>query len=110
MKRTPLKRKTRLNPVSKKRAKELASYRRKRAAFLRAHPCCEAWLFIWNRDLEFALQNPLMLGVPAATDIHHVKGRGKYLNDESTWLAVSRTAHIWIHNNPSKARALGLLQ
>ena len=32
-------------------------------------------------------------------DVHHAKGRGKYLLDESTWLPVCRWCHDFIHNN-----------
>lgn len=37
------------------------------------------------------------------TDIHHMKGRGKYYMDTSTWLAVCRNCHNWIENNPQDA-------
>lgn len=42
-----------------------------------------------------------------ATEIHHMRGRGKYLNDTSTWLAVSRPGHEWIENNPKLSRERG---
>jgi len=42
-----------------------------------------------------------------STDVHHMKGRGKYLNDTSTWLSVCRTCHEWIENNPKDAKELG---
>lgn len=45
-----------------------------------------------------------------SNDIHHKKFRGKYLNDVSTWMAVSREAHSWIHNNPKEARDKGYLE
>ena len=46
------------------------------------------------------------------TDVHHKfsgKDRAKYFLDVSTWLAVSREGHNWIHNNPKKSRELGFL-
>jgi hypothetical protein len=46
------------------------------------------------------------------TEIHHKwsgKDRSKYFLDISTWLAVSRQGHIWIHENPKEARELGYL-
>lgn len=46
------------------------------------------------------------------TDIHHKwsgKDRAKYFLDTTTWLAVSREGHNWIHNNPKKSRELGFL-
>lgn len=45
----------------------------------------------------------------ATKDVHHTKGRGRYLNDQTTWLPVCRQCHEWIHNNPFSAREAGLL-
>lgn len=47
------------------------------------------------------------------TEVHHTycgKDRAKYYLDVSTWLAVSRDGHNWIHNNPKEARELGYLK
>ncbi len=46
------------------------------------------------------------------TECHHLwsgKDRSKYYLDTSTWLAVSRIGHNWIHENPKEARDLGFL-
>lgn len=46
------------------------------------------------------------------TEVHHKwsgKDRSKYYLDVSTWLAVSRDGHIWIHENPKEAREKGFL-
>jgi hypothetical protein len=43
----------------------------------------------------------------SSTEIHHTycgKDRAKYYLDESTWIAVSRDGHNWIHDNPKEAR------
>lgn len=40
----------------------------------------------------------------AATDVHHRLGRNKFYLDVSTWLAVSREGHEFIHNNVAMAR------
>ncbi len=57
--------------------------------------------------------NMLLLGLPQicprSEDLHHVKKRGKYYLDESTWLAVGRKIHQHIHDAPGWARAEGLL-
>lgn len=48
-----------------------------------------------------------------ATEVHHKwcgKDRAKYYLDESTWMAVSRDGHNWIHDNPKEARELGYLK
>lgn len=48
-----------------------------------------------------------------ATEIHHTycgKDRAKYYLDTTTWIAVSRDGHNWIHDNPKEARELGFLK
>jgi hypothetical protein len=48
-----------------------------------------------------------------AVEIHHSysgKDRAKYFLDTSTWIAVSRDGHNWIHDNPKEARELGFLK
>jgi len=48
-----------------------------------------------------------------AIEVHHTycgKDRAKYYLDVSTWLAVSRDGHNWIHDNPKKSRELGFLK
>ena len=42
-----------------------------------------------------------------AVDPHHMKGRGKYLLDTSTWLPVCREHHTYIELNPNWAKANG---
>lgn len=107
IRRTKLLRRTPIKRVSARRQREGRIYRERRLVFLAEHPRCQAYGIIqmylknWMPDYEV---------VPAATDIHHVKRRGKYYLDESTWLAVSRESHDWIHSHPREARQLGLLQ
>lgn len=38
-----------------------------------------------------------------ATQIHHKRGRGRYLNDTSTWLGVSHEGHVFIEMHPETA-------
>jgi hypothetical protein len=48
-----------------------------------------------------------------ATDVHHKfsgSDRDTYYLIQSTWLAVCRACHSWIHENPEKARILGHLK
>jgi len=48
-----------------------------------------------------------------ATEIHHTycgKDRAKYYLDTTTWIAVSRDGHNYIHDNPKEARELGYLK
>jgi hypothetical protein len=104
MKRTsqPLRR-TPLRKVSTKRARELREYSKKRKAFLAAHPWCEVEIATGD------YKGPK--GMPSASvDIHHKAGRtGWRLNDETQWMAVSREAHEFIHQNPAEARKRGWL-
>jgi len=106
MKRSPLKRstkplkRTQLKRVSKKMAKAYETYRQRRKDFLAEHPFCE---------VEIVVPGVLSC-MGASCDVHHINKRGPYLNDTSTWLAVCRECHTFIHNNPKIARELGLLK
>jgi hypothetical protein len=84
---------TRLRPMSKKREAASKEYTAKRSLFLQQRPACER-----------CQRRP-------SRDVHHVEGRynGAYL-DASTWKAVCRACHDWIHQHPSDARASGWLK
>lgn len=43
-----------------------------------------------------------------AKEVHHKRGRGQYLLDETTWLPVCKHCHRWIEDHPKAAKALGL--
>ena len=91
--------------VSKKRAIENAKYTVKRLEFLGKPE---------NRICPVTGKE--------ATEVHHMKKRVGFadswarvnnvtlLLDTRFWLAVSREGHIWIHNNPVEATALGYLK
>lgn len=79
---------------STKRAKQDKIYLAKRIVFLKENQFCAVYP---NKK---------------ATEIHHKysgKDRDKYYLDETTWLAVSREGHLWIHSNPKEAREIKLL-
>ena len=84
-----------MRKVSKKMAKVNAEYSKLRIEYLGEHPMCHAK--IHNCTLQ-------------ATDIHHMRGRGKYHLDTKTWLPVCRNCHNWIENNPEEAKELGFSQ
>ncbi len=67
-------------------------YSKLRKEFLSKHPMCQAK--IHNCSLK-------------STDVHHMKGRGKYHLDITTWLSVCRNCHNWIEVNPEDAKDLG---
>jgi hypothetical protein len=96
----------RVRPISKKRSREGKTYSLLRAAFLQAHPACQAWAKIITAHPE--VTGPV--ACPQSQEIHHTRGRhsGNYLNTD-TWLAVSRWGHRWIHSQPREARKLGLI-
>jgi hypothetical protein len=79
---------------SEKRAKKDKIYLAKRIVFLKENQFCAVYP---NKK---------------ATEVHHKysgKDRDKYYLDETTWLAVSREGHNWIHSNPKEAREIKLL-
>lgn len=87
---------TRIKQVSEKRKLEDIEYKRLRLEFLSKpeNKICPItkWL---------------------ATEIHHTysgKDRAKYYLDTTTWIAVSRDGHNWIHDHPKDARKLGYLK
>ena len=81
-----------MRKVSKKLARQNNSYSKLRKEFFKDKILCEA--VIHNCTLK-------------ATDVHHMKGRGKYHLDTSTWLAVCRRCHNWIEEHPADAKELG---
>lgn len=112
LRRSPLKKQ------SKKRAKANKLYLAKRKAFLALRPLCEVWLSLRSSDdhddamLQLHIFGAEHLLSPAySQDVHHMrKPRATYLNDESTWMAVSRKAHDWIEGHKKEARARGWLK
>lgn len=87
-----LKARSPLSSISPKMKTNLRAYSALRKAYLESHPMCEIY--------------PDQI----ATDIHHTKGRGKYLLDTATWMAVCRDAHRKIHDNPKWAREHGYIR
>lgn len=106
-----LRRTSKLNPMSQGRIIESRRYSSLRKKFLKEHPTCQACK---RHDVVRQESPTCTVGFAfrrTATDIHHVKGRlgGNYL-DVSTWMAVCRTCHDWIHQHPKEARAAGMLK
>ncbi|MHA4844460.1 hypothetical protein ACX0G7_09860 [Flavitalea antarctica] len=82
-----------INKVSKRQAGLLAEYNRKLIPFKKKNPTCKATLTGCSHK---------------TTDVHHMKGRGKYLLDVSTWLPTCRNCHCTIEQDPALAKSLGL--
>jgi hypothetical protein len=79
--------------ISKNLKKKLKEYTAIRLEYLKNRPACEAKI--------------LPMCTYEATDIHHKKGRGKYLCDTNYFLAVCRDCHNWIELHPVAAKKLG---
>lgn len=101
-----------IRKVSKKRSRVNQEYLKRRDIFLRNNRFCQYWLLQHGlRDEEQLRQRGLMVysRAPLATEIHHVRGRGKYLLDESTWMAVSIEGHRAIHSDPKTSYLKGYM-
>lgn len=75
----------------------MKAYGRRAKAWKLERPRClavipEAICLLWTRDM------------------HHTKGRGPFLMDETTWLPVCRHCHDYIHNHANWAREKGFLK
>ena len=84
--------------VSSKRKKKDAEYLKLRERFLTENPICQVSVA------------GCMHGV---TDVHHTyagSNRDAFYLVQSTWLAVCRSCHNHIHNNPAESRTLGWLK
>ena len=105
MKRTPLKRKTRLRSVSPKRAKVQRQRRTMVREELARRELCEA-----GATIRFGGHRSLCAGL--AVDLHEplTRARGGGILDPANTVAVCRSCHDWIHDNPTAAADLGLLR
>lgn len=81
-----------IKPVSAKKAVLDGFYSKLRKEYLSLYPYCQA-------KLDGCTIH--------STDIHHIKGRGVFYLDKTTWLSVCRICHNWIEKNPLKAKDLG---
>lgn len=84
MKKTPLRK------VSKKQSKRLTEYAKVKADYMKDHLVCE------------------MCG-DRSRQLHHKRGRGRYLCDPFFFAALCAWCHNKIHENPNWARATGWL-
>lgn len=119
MKRSgPLKRKTPLKSISKKRQKIQGERRNLVREQLAVRPFCEAGekIYIWHVDnfgqTHARAKQKTDQCQKRATDIHEplMRSRGGSILDPDNTIAVCRRCHDWIHGNPEAATLLGLLQ
>jgi hypothetical protein len=112
MKRTPLKRKTRLKQVSDKRK----TVNKARGDFVREQLmrryACEVHKRFKEEDW---IRHPLsMLCGGFATELHEPLTRARApgadtILDPSNSVAICRRCHTWVHDHPAEATKLGLL-
>lgn len=105
MKRSqPLQRYTRLQSASRKYSQKLRCYSVRRRAFLAIHSNCELGPVLHAADIQTDCWH-------RSSQIHHMRRRGKYLLDESTWRAsCGGECHRWVETHANQARDLGLLK
>ena len=103
MKRTPLKRKTRLNPVSKKRAAFYVECRE----FVKKKIDDAGGLCVVGKVVPDGCG-----GFADAIEVHEplTRGRGGSIVDEDNIILVCRHCHTWIHDHPVIATFRGLLR
>jgi hypothetical protein len=92
---------TALKPMSAKQRGLTAQYSQLRKEFLLlpGNSCCHAQL-------------PLAPGGCKGCDssyleVHHKRGRGKYLLDTSTWVPLCHFCHAYLETHPEEAKLLG---
>jgi hypothetical protein len=86
-----IKKPVKIRPVSKKTAAHLKVYSGLRLEYLKEKSSCEAQLDGCTK---------------VATEIHHKAGRGKNLNETSTWMSICRWCHDQIHTQMSITEAV----
>lgn len=98
-----------IRKVAKKRVKLNSEYSKLRKNFLNSHPFCQWFILELGHSWEYAMGEFNYLrdsGIyPESTEIHHRKGRGKFLLDTSTWMAVGPEGHRRIHATPEESYA-----
>jgi len=83
-----------IKQFSDKKTKENALYKILRDAYLKKHPQCEAAI------VGICSRQP-------SNQVHHRRGRNKYLLDETTFLAVEDNCHHWIETHPEQSYEMG---
>lgn len=92
-------RRSRLRRVSPRYSEALNEYyTRTKPLQLEAHPYC-----------QFEVCLGTECGVYWGLDVHHKKGRKKFLNDPDTLMTVCRRHHNWIEANKREARNRGYI-
>jgi hypothetical protein len=121
MKRTPLRRKTPLRRGKKRlpRFSRLGKlkhdiYTAQRRDFLSEHKFCG--VRIMDSDGTIAERGHIWSGGMShrckrrATQVHHMRGRGKWYLDTRYWFPICASHHAWVTNNGKAAERLGYVE
>lgn len=106
-----------MKKVNPKRMKLVREYMALREVFLKERPYCEWWMLENGYQLRDVVDGLVIdlafnkkIKVPIATECHHRKGRGKFMLDTSTWMAVSSHGHKMIHAYPKISYERGYME
>ena len=91
-KKKPKKKVFTIKPISDKMAAKYKEYRSVRDIHMAENPICE-----------------FKGCTKVSQDLHHKAGRGKFMCDKNTFMAICRKHHTWIHEHPKESRELGYL-
>jgi len=103
--------KRRLARISKKHSKELREYSNVAQQFLKDHPYCQHWLAergFSEKDVKEGIlifrdeQGSHWCEVPRSKEIHHMKGRGRFLLDTRFFMACRPGHATYIHLDPKR--------
>lgn len=108
---------------SKRMSQQEKLYNLLREGFLRNHPFCQHFIAENKLDELDVIKNGgrticwtdrfgakgMWITAPAAMEIHHKKGRGKYLLDTRFFMAVRPGHAFYIHGNTKEAYEKGYM-
>lgn len=93
--------------ASKTRKDRQAHYRALRMEFLKKVRWCQVGLCLRS---EKGSDGVSRVYLNRATQVHHKRGRGRWLLDDKTFLAVCDGCHRHIHDNPAWAMQQGYME
>jgi hypothetical protein len=101
-----------MSRISRLRRIQREIYDKQRRDFLREHPRCEVRVSMLTG--EPVHRHSKEIGTVqckrSATQVHHVRGRGRWYLDKQYWLAVEQRHHAWITSHGKLAEVLGYIE
>lgn len=111
LKRTPIRRRTQLRGIGKRKKREIVETKDARQAYLAAHIVCEIGEVLrLHRDVDPAAQKGSDECLIKATCVHERKKRSQHgsLVQNANLMASCVLCNDWVERNPGVARELGL--